>query len=300
MSFCWNATPALRVFANAFSVTLGRNPVSKWIGTALNIETELASFTSRIGREDKTTRNFSINVISTVENSLLVEESNTVIATAINKSSTAPAVIGSHFLEGNTPQEFTWQSFAVEWPFEQANLKRFFIAILLRVAWPLRLAERAQRSRKIRAKKGKNMSSRKTFLTAIIIGTVGLAPVLSWSQDAPAGTRQSNPEQSQPGANEKTPGTRSGTAQELSRSDMKLIQQRLQEKGYNPGNVDGTADDTTRVAIRKFQQDQGIPVTGTIDERTASQLGFQYSKNPTNRGGTAGDRPAPSQQPSGR
>jgi len=146
------------------------------------------------------------------------------------------------------------------------------------------------------SKKGKNMSSRKTFLTAIIIGgTVGLAPVLSWSQDAPGGTRQSNP-----GANENVPGTRSGAAQELSKTDMKLIQQRLQEKGYNPGNVDGTADDTTRVAIRKFQQDQGIPVTGTIDERTATQLGFQYSKNPTYRGGTASDRPAPSQQPSGR
>lgn len=119
------------------------------------------------------------------------------------------------------------------------------------------------------------MSSRKTFLTAIIIGgTVGLAPVLSWSQDAPGETRQSNPEQSGPGAN--VPGTRSGAAQELSKNDMKLIQQRLQEKGYDPGNVDGTADETTRAAIRKFQEDQGIPVTGTIDERTANQLGFQY------------------------
>jgi peptidoglycan hydrolase-like protein with peptidoglycan-binding domain len=145
------------------------------------------------------------------------------------------------------------------------------------------------------------MNSRKTFVTAIIIGgTVGLAPVLSWSQDAPGGTRQPNPGQSRPGEIENVPGTRSGAAQELSRNDMKLIQQRLQEKGYDPGNVDGTANDTTRVAIRKFQKDQGIPVTGTIDERTANQLGFQYSKNPTNRGGTAGDRPGPSEQPSAR
>jgi hypothetical protein len=135
--------------------------------------------------------------------------------------------------------------------------------------------ESATVQQKSEPKKGKNMSSRKTFLTAIIIGgTVGLAPVLSWSQDAPGETRQSNPEQSGPGAN--VPGTRSGAAQELSKNDMKLIQQRLQEKGYDPGNVDGTADETTRAAIRKFQEDQGIPVTGTIDERTANQLGFQY------------------------
>jgi peptidoglycan hydrolase-like protein with peptidoglycan-binding domain len=81
---------------------------------------------------------------------------------------------------------------------------------------------------------------------------------------------------------------------------MKLIQLRLQEKGYDPGNVNGTADETTRAAIRKFQQDQGIPVTGTIDERTANELGFQYSANPTDRGGTGRDRPAPSEQPSAR
>ena len=143
------------------------------------------------------------------------------------------------------------------------------------------------------------MSSRKTFLTAIIIGgTVGLAPVLSWSQDAPGGTPQSTPERSGPGAN--VPQTRSGAAQELSVNDMKLIQLRLQEKGYDPGNVNGTADETTRAAIRKFQQDQGIPVTGTIDERTANELGFQYSANPTDRGGASSDRPAPSEQPSAR
>jgi hypothetical protein len=72
--------------------------------------------------------------------------------------------------------------------------------------------ESATVQQKSEPKKGKNMSSRKTFLTAIIIGgTVGLAPVLSWSQDAPGETRQSNPEQSGPGAN--VPGTRSGAAQ---------------------------------------------------------------------------------------
>lgn len=80
---------------------------------------------------------------------------------------------------------------------------------------------------------------------------------------------------------------------------MKLVQQRLQEKGYNPGNITGSADDTTRAAIRKFLQDQGVPVTGTIDERTANQLGFQYSKKPVNRG-TASDQPAPSERPSSR
>ena len=80
---------------------------------------------------------------------------------------------------------------------------------------------------------------------------------------------------------------------------MKLVQQRLQEKGYNPGTLNGTAHDTTRAAIRKFQQDQGIPVTGMVDERTVNELGFRYSKNPVDRG-TASDQPAPSERPSSR
>jgi hypothetical protein len=148
-------------------------------------------------------------------------------------------------------------------------------------------------------KERKHMKRQKLFLTAIVLGAaVGLVPALSWSQDAPRGTRQPNPEQSRPGANENVPAAR-GAAQELSTNDMKLVQQRLQEKGYNPGNITGTADDATRAAIRKFQQDQGVPVTGTIDERTANQLGFQYSKNPVNRG-TASDQPAPSERPSSR
>lgn len=80
---------------------------------------------------------------------------------------------------------------------------------------------------------------------------------------------------------------------------MRLIQQRLEEKGYKPGNLDGTADDTTRSAIRKFQQDEGIPTTGTIDELTANRLGFRYAKTPADRSG-AGDRSAPADKQSPR
>jgi peptidoglycan hydrolase-like protein with peptidoglycan-binding domain len=139
------------------------------------------------------------------------------------------------------------------------------------------------------------MSSQIILLTAIVIGgTVGLFTGPSWSQDDPRGSRPANPEQSQPGAKDNVPAARGATQE--STNDMKLVQQRLREKGYDPGTINGTADETTRAAIRKFQQDQGVPVTGTIDERTANQLGFQYSKNPMNRG-TAGDQPAPSERP---
>jgi peptidoglycan hydrolase-like protein with peptidoglycan-binding domain len=145
------------------------------------------------------------------------------------------------------------------------------------------------------------MKSRKEFLTAIILGgSIGLAPLPAWSQDLPAGRSQPSAQQPRSGTNEDIPGPRSSRPQELSQNDMRLIQRALQEKGYTPGNMDGRADEATRSAIRKFQQDQGIPVTGTVDEKTANQLGFRYTKNPTDRGGTAGERPAPGEPPAPR
>jgi len=144
------------------------------------------------------------------------------------------------------------------------------------------------------------MKNKKTLISVMLVsGTIGLAPAVSWAQDAPQGTRQADPETSQPSPGQSAPGARSGATQELSTNDMRMVQQRLQEKGYSPGNTNGLADDATRAAIRKFQQDQGIPVTGTIDERTANQLGFEYSKNPSNRG-TAAEGGTPSEPPSPR
>jgi peptidoglycan hydrolase-like protein with peptidoglycan-binding domain len=165
------------------------------------------------------------------------------------------------------------------------------------VAWPLRL--RKADATLQQTKERKHMRGRKIFLPAVMIaGSLGLSALPSWAQGTPGGARPSNPEQPRSGAAESVPGSRAGT-QELSQNDMKLIQQRLEEKGYKPGNVDGRADDTTRAAIKKFQQDEGIPTTGTIDEVTANRLGFRYAKGPTDRGGT-GERSAPAEQPSPR
>jgi peptidoglycan hydrolase-like protein with peptidoglycan-binding domain len=131
---------------------------------------------------------------------------------------------------------------------------------------------------------------------SVIVASVGLA-IPSWAQDTPRGSSQ--PGAAQPAPSEPPPGSRAGTSQELSQNDMRLIQQRLEEKGYPPGNRDGTADETTRAAIRKFQQDEGIPTTGRIDEVTANRLGFRYAKGPAGSSG-AGERSTPAERPSGR
>ena len=53
------------------------------------------------------------------------------------------------------------------------------------------------------------------------------------------------------------------------------VQAELQRLGYNPGGVDGSFGPRTRRALIDFQQDNGLPVTGEIDEETLSALGLE-------------------------
>lgn len=49
-------------------------------------------------------------------------------------------------------------------------------------------------------------------------------------------------------------------------------QKRLTELGYNPGPVDGMMGQKTETAIKNFQKDQGLAITGKLDEGTKQAL----------------------------
>jgi len=53
------------------------------------------------------------------------------------------------------------------------------------------------------------------------------------------------------------------------------VQAELQRRGYSPGGVDGTYGPMTRRALLNYQEDNGLPVSGEIDESTLSSLGLQ-------------------------
>jgi peptidoglycan hydrolase-like protein with peptidoglycan-binding domain len=59
------------------------------------------------------------------------------------------------------------------------------------------------------------------------------------------------------------------------------VQERLKRLGYYEGEVDGAYGPKTTAAIRHFQRDQGLRVTGTIDQHTDTALGLS--------GGDSGD-----------
>jgi peptidoglycan hydrolase-like protein with peptidoglycan-binding domain len=51
-----------------------------------------------------------------------------------------------------------------------------------------------------------------------------------------------------------------------------LIEQRLNQLGYEPGAVDGAFNDDTRRAIRRFQRARDIVVTGYVSQATMARL----------------------------
>ena len=116
-------------------------------------------------------------------------------------------------------------------------------------------------------------------------GTVALLAGPAWSQEAPGERRQPDKSLTRPG-DENIPGMQQGTV-ELSKDDMRKVEEALKTKGYDPGKIDGVVDDTNRAAIRSFQKDKSLPVTGTVDKRTAQELGVSIAKA-SDRAGTKG------------
>jgi hypothetical protein len=60
--------------------------------------------------------------------------------------------------------------------------------------------------------------------------------------------------------------------------DPRMIQDAqnaLSDQGYDPGDHDGHMGWRTREAIRNFQRDQGLAITGVLDEPTADRLGIR-------------------------
>src|ERR1043166_9393491 len=99
------------------------------------------------------------------------------------------------------------------------------------------------------------MKKRKSGAGAIILrGAVGLVSTPARSQAAPGDTRQPDPNLTRPGRDQDIPGVNQRGTPELSKNDMRAVEEALQSKGYKPGKIDGVADDEARKGIRAFQK----------------------------------------------
>lgn len=56
------------------------------------------------------------------------------------------------------------------------------------------------------------------------------------------------------------------------KDDVRTAQQALQDKGFNPGPIDGIMGPHTKAAISDFQTKENMKVTGTLDKETKAKL----------------------------
>jgi peptidoglycan hydrolase-like protein with peptidoglycan-binding domain len=63
-------------------------------------------------------------------------------------------------------------------------------------------------------------------------------------------------------------------------SYAKEVQQALSESGYNPGPIDGIMGDKTKKALSEYQKDNGLEVTGAINDNTLVSLGIIEGEKP--------------------
>src|SRR5690349_15132739 len=68
-------------------------------------------------------------------------------------------------------------------------------------------------------------------------------------------------------------GRGSASAAPATSSTVRMAQQALNDRGYNAGSADGVWGPDTANAVRRFQQAQGLPDSGTLDSQTLSALG---------------------------
>jgi len=72
----------------------------------------------------------------------------------------------------------------------------------------------------------------------------------------------------------------------LNKDQIKQLQEGLNKKGFDAGNVDGLWGKQTAAALRNFQQQQGIRPSGKLDRQTAQALGVPFGQQ-----GTVGANP---------
>ena len=75
-----------------------------------------------------------------------------------------------------------------------------------------------------------------------------------------------------------------GQQQIITNENVKLLQERLTAEGVYAGPIDGELNAQTEAALRQYQQKQGLPVSGLVDEETLRQLQIRLPTSPQGTG----------------
>jgi peptidoglycan hydrolase-like protein with peptidoglycan-binding domain len=124
----------------------------------------------------------------------------------------------------------------------------------------------------------------KRTLFALGLSTVLALPVLVNGQMTPTPPGPG----SGPGAGGSGSGARMEQEDRRGQTDfqsgeIRQVQERLKEAGFNPGPADGQLGPQTKDALKGYQKAQGLPQTGQLDEPTKDLLMAEKPKNAPGR-----------------
>ena len=108
---------------------------------------------------------------------------------------------------------------------------------------------------------------RKRLLTTAVILTGGL---VAFNQ----AEAQQNQAQQQGQVYQQEQQVDSGATLTLSTATVRAIKQQLNQRGYDPGNINGQWDQQARQALQNFQKSQGLEPTGQLNNRALALLGI--------------------------
>jgi hypothetical protein len=76
-------------------------------------------------------------------------------------------------------------------------------------------------------------------------------------------------------------GGSQGGSVNLSQSEIREVQMKLNQKGFNVGEPDGVMGPKTRDGLAQFQRQEGLQASGDIDSQTADALGISNAPSTT-------------------
>jgi peptidoglycan hydrolase-like protein with peptidoglycan-binding domain len=103
----------------------------------------------------------------------------------------------------------------------------------------------------------------KRVLTAALAATLSLCAVVAAQTNAPSKTTAS------PDSNA---AKKRGPVFRATKDQIKQAQGILRQRGFHPGESTGKLDESTRDGLRKYQEAEGLKVTGTLNAATLQKM----------------------------
>ena len=110
----------------------------------------------------------------------------------------------------------------------------------------------------------------------------------TYAQNQATGAGTNNDTSANSGSSYRSDRSTSGvTASTRDESLVREAQQALNDKGFNPGPIDGKWGPRTQAALTKFQKSERITASRKLDDQTLAALGVDASSVQTSHSGSA-------------